>query len=912
MKSKSKFLLALLLCGTMLAGCGEQGPKGDIGPQGEQGLPGNNGTNGTNGKDGVSIVSIVKTKTDGLVDTYTITFSDTTSKTFNVTNGADGVSAYELYCQEYDYKGSLTEWLEKFYSEDTTDYTKYDDFLFTEVTYGGVIGYAANYIGGNEKIFYPSTFKKLPVLLAGIGDVTYLPSHDLDDELPVLKEIHYPSSIKVISVSDIVAEKFDVSELKLYFETSIERYEAPYYAKEVYFEGDSLEAYLATNLRKYFTFSDVYVKDGEGYTRVINGQEKASDFLDKHYDIEGGIYDQIKEIMGGSTEFYKFGSFELTFPKKFTVNYENYDIDLPFNIVGFDLENHNGVTFEKGVLKGDASKYINNAYTLVGNVDLGIPGWRLHELTFNLFKEAKTIKIGDETLYKMDDLNLFSERDRFELNGGTYNVVVYDENNEVITRKIPLKASEGTEIDFVDDNSRTAINLKGTAEYSMLIDLDTFEMKIMPRSLETSIGDMILSSFKNENGFIGSPGIGLLRKELYLPKNRVIDVNGIKYSVDLTYNIEKDYCEDIDEEHKAIIYNWEKDDHAYGYNEYFVKISYSIPNDFLRGYFDYHVKMYGMNSAPTLGLNLHLGEEGTKAYELFLDYEQQTQLKTIFRLNEVNIDCEKFALTINGGEALYKLAAGSLGEIKDCYYQIESGVYNLTLDLDNNTLMIEESNGEYINKVKVGFFEHLKEEGFNVYVEDADNIVLFYTSESNIVSKTFDIEESDTLSIEAHVEIKKEGNYYSIASEDENSAYISLNYKFNGIQDNDSEKGFVVSIRADGYFIDAEDVLFHCTYRRCPANKEAFYIADADMYETVIDGNVFHLNNIYLDSDWYQIHLQSYNPDYPMTFHFEGGEGEPFSINGNLRLIVPSSRFGHHYNFVFDFNKLTVTVEQID
>ena len=164
MKNNSKFLLTLLLCGTMLAGCGEQGPKGETGPQGEQGVPGNNGVNG---QDGISIVSIVKTETNGLVDTYTITFSDTTSKTFNVTNGADGVSAYELYCQEYDYKGSLTEWLEKFYSEDTTDYTKYDDFLFTEVTYGGVFGYAANYIGGNEKIVYPSTFKKLPVF-AGI------------------------------------------------------------------------------------------------------------------------------------------------------------------------------------------------------------------------------------------------------------------------------------------------------------------------------------------------------------------------------------------------------------------------------------------------------------------------------------------------------------------------------------------------------------------------------------------------------------------------------------------------------------------------------------------------------------------------------------------------------------------------
>lgn len=41
----------------------------------------------TNGK---SIVSIAKTSTAGLVDTYTITFNDSTTTTFDVTNGADG------------------------------------------------------------------------------------------------------------------------------------------------------------------------------------------------------------------------------------------------------------------------------------------------------------------------------------------------------------------------------------------------------------------------------------------------------------------------------------------------------------------------------------------------------------------------------------------------------------------------------------------------------------------------------------------------------------------------------------------------------------------------------------------------------------------------------------------------------
>ncbi len=45
---------------------------------------------GTDGKDGISIISITKTSTEGLIDTYTITYSDGSTSTFNVVNGKDG------------------------------------------------------------------------------------------------------------------------------------------------------------------------------------------------------------------------------------------------------------------------------------------------------------------------------------------------------------------------------------------------------------------------------------------------------------------------------------------------------------------------------------------------------------------------------------------------------------------------------------------------------------------------------------------------------------------------------------------------------------------------------------------------------------------------------------------------------
>lgn len=63
------------------------------GQKGEQGDPGQDGTDGQDGQDGADgrgIVSITKTATQGLVDTYTITYTDGTTSTFEVTNGKDG------------------------------------------------------------------------------------------------------------------------------------------------------------------------------------------------------------------------------------------------------------------------------------------------------------------------------------------------------------------------------------------------------------------------------------------------------------------------------------------------------------------------------------------------------------------------------------------------------------------------------------------------------------------------------------------------------------------------------------------------------------------------------------------------------------------------------------------------------
>lgn len=61
------------------------------GPQGEQGYQGIQGETGPQGVTGNGVASIVKTATLGLIDTYTVTFTDATTTTFDVANGLDGL-----------------------------------------------------------------------------------------------------------------------------------------------------------------------------------------------------------------------------------------------------------------------------------------------------------------------------------------------------------------------------------------------------------------------------------------------------------------------------------------------------------------------------------------------------------------------------------------------------------------------------------------------------------------------------------------------------------------------------------------------------------------------------------------------------------------------------------------------------
>lgn len=116
-------LLSLISC---LSAC--KGTPGEQGPRGEQG---EDGAKGEKGDDGKGIVSVIKTATSGLVDTYTIIYTNGTTTTFEVTNGEQGLqgaqgpqgetgkSAYEI-AVEYGFQGTVEEWLESLKADNST------------------------------------------------------------------------------------------------------------------------------------------------------------------------------------------------------------------------------------------------------------------------------------------------------------------------------------------------------------------------------------------------------------------------------------------------------------------------------------------------------------------------------------------------------------------------------------------------------------------------------------------------------------------------------------------------------------------------------------------------------------------------------------------------------------------------
>jgi len=78
---------------------GPQGPQGPPGPQGPQGEKGEKGDKGDDGRGIVSIVRTSGTGAAGTYDTYTISFTDGSTTTYQVYNGKDGAKTGYVHIQ---------------------------------------------------------------------------------------------------------------------------------------------------------------------------------------------------------------------------------------------------------------------------------------------------------------------------------------------------------------------------------------------------------------------------------------------------------------------------------------------------------------------------------------------------------------------------------------------------------------------------------------------------------------------------------------------------------------------------------------------------------------------------------------------------------------------------------------------
>lgn len=98
---------------------------------------------GIDGDDGRGISSVAKTGTSGLVDTYTITYTDGTTSTFTITNGADGADGQSAYVwirysatqptQDSDMKTTPDAWMGIYSGDSATAPTAYTAYTWYNI-----------------------------------------------------------------------------------------------------------------------------------------------------------------------------------------------------------------------------------------------------------------------------------------------------------------------------------------------------------------------------------------------------------------------------------------------------------------------------------------------------------------------------------------------------------------------------------------------------------------------------------------------------------------------------------------------------------------------------------------------------------------------------------------------------------
>ena len=178
---------------------GDTGATGATGPQGERGLQGERGETGAKGDkgdtgntgatgNGISSVTLLSgTHAAGTTDTYTITFTDSTTTTFGVYNGANGTGAGDMLAATYDPNSKSAD---AFDMTNMVEGTTNKIFTATERTkLSGIADNANNYIhpsthsadiitdGTTNKAYTAAEKTKLAGIATGANNYTHPANH---------------------------------------------------------------------------------------------------------------------------------------------------------------------------------------------------------------------------------------------------------------------------------------------------------------------------------------------------------------------------------------------------------------------------------------------------------------------------------------------------------------------------------------------------------------------------------------------------------------------------------------------------------------------------------------------------------------------------------------------------------------
>ena len=169
---------------------GPQGIQGIQGVQGETGAKGDKGDTGNTGATGNGIASVARTSgtgAPGTTDTYTITFTDSTTTTFGVYNGANGTGAGDMLAATYDPNSKNAD---AFDMTNMVEGTTNKIFTATERTkLSGIADNANNYIhpsthsadiitdGTTNKAYTAAEKTKLAGIATGANNYTHPANH---------------------------------------------------------------------------------------------------------------------------------------------------------------------------------------------------------------------------------------------------------------------------------------------------------------------------------------------------------------------------------------------------------------------------------------------------------------------------------------------------------------------------------------------------------------------------------------------------------------------------------------------------------------------------------------------------------------------------------------------------------------